>query len=284
MAQDTKFRTYQALKILEFSLRLVPYNYRIHLGGQIMQRMIAPRTGMKERVQENLKFIYPDMPEHQRDEVTGKVINNFGRFYFEFFSSKEFLRRSAHFKLSGEGLEEFRHAASQNKPIIIVSGHFGNYEAVRSHLQLQGFQLGGIYRPMANPYFNKLYTRTMKNYGKPVFPTTLEGTKEIVKFVQAGNILALLNDQYTQDGLEMPFLGAPAKTSPIFAKIALKYGALVIPSFGIRQTDGLDFEVVMERSIQHTDPVTMAIEFNERLGVHINNHIDQWFWIHRRWK
>ena len=284
MAQNTQFRTYLTLKLLEFFLRIFPYKMRISFGGKIMRKIVAPRTDLIDRVEKNLKKIFPDLSNGERDKITNGVIDNFGRFYFEFFSSKEFIKRSANFHLSGKGVLPFKQAASEKKPIIVLSGHFGNYEAVRSHLKLLGYEIAGVYRPMNNQYFNTIYIRTMKNYGQPVFPTSLQGTREIVKHLQGGNIVALLNDQYTSDSLPMPFLGKQANTSHIFAKIAMRYKALVVPAFGIRQSNGLDFKVVLDLPIEHTDPIQMAQEFNNRLGELVKQHVDQWFWIHRRWK
>ena len=48
--------------------------------------------------------------------------------------------------------------------------------------------------------------------------------------------------------------------------------------------NGFDFSVLVEEPIQPTDPATMTQEVNDRLEHQIRQHMDQWFWIHRRWK
>ncbi len=284
MTVNTQLAIYLALRGLEFSFRILPYDHRIRMGGWVMRKMIAPLTDMAERVDANLRHVYPEMHRDTRRQTGRKIIDNFGRFYFEFFSSKEFIRRADRFSLKGSGLEEINQARAQKRVIILVSGHIGNYEAVRSYMKTNDCELAGVYKPMSNRFFNDIYTKRMREYGQPVFATNREGTKDLIDFIKGGNIVSLIVDQHAQDGIRLPFLGLPARTSLGFAKLALKYKALVIPAFGIRQANGLDFDVVLERSIALTDEITMAQEFNSRLESHVERHVDQWFWIHRRWK
>ena len=73
-------------------------------------------------------------------------------------------------------------------------------------------------------------------------------------------------------------------TSLVNAELALKYGAEMIPVYGIRKENGLDFEIVMQDPIPHTDPETMTQTVNDKLEELVRQHMGQWFWIHRRWK
>ena len=59
---------------------------------------------------------------------------------------------------------------------------------------------------------------------------------------------------------------------------------LLVPYFGIRQPDGLSFDVVVESPIPHSDPLTMMTDATKRLEARIADHPEQWFWVHRRWK
>ena len=68
------------------------------------------------------------------------------------------------------------------------------------------------------------------------------------------------------------------------AELALKFNAPLVPTWGIRQDNGLDFEIHIEQPIAHSDPATMTQEMNDRLEVQIRKRMGQWLWIHRRWK
>ena len=73
-------------------------------------------------------------------------------------------------------------------------------------------------------------------------------------------------------------------TSTVTAELALKYGAEIIPFYAIRQPNGLDFRIELHAPIPHSDPMQMTQAMNDDLEEMIRTHMDQWFWIHRRWK
>jgi KDO2-lipid IV(A) lauroyltransferase len=93
----------------------------------------------------------------------------------------------------------------------------------------------------------------------------------------------LLFDIYAR-GARLPFLGQNAKTSLSSAELALRYNALIIPFFGIRQPDGLSFKIELDAPIPHTKPSEMVIAMNQALEARIKDHPHQWFWFHRRFK
>ena len=80
------------------------------------------------------------------------------------------------------------------------------------------------------------------------------------------------------------FFGKPAVTSISTAELALKYGALLVPGYAIRQEDGQSFHLVLNDPIPESDPITMTQAMNDDLETMVRAHMDQWFWMHRRWK
>jgi KDO2-lipid IV(A) lauroyltransferase len=59
---------------------------------------------------------------------------------------------------------------------------------------------------------------------------------------------------------------------------------LLVPVYGIRQADGLHFDLLIEAPIPHTDPVTMTQALNDSLATQVRLRPEQWFWVHRRWR
>ena len=68
------------------------------------------------------------------------------------------------------------------------------------------------------------------------------------------------------------------------AELALKYNAALIPVYGLRDPDGFGFRIIALEEIPHSDPVTMTQAVNDGLEALVRNNMDQWFWVHRRWK
>ena len=104
------------------------------------------------------------------------------------------------------------------------------------------------------------------------------------RHIGRGGLGTLQFDVNNDRGHPIPFLGKPALTALSAAEIALKMNAIMIPYFGIRQADGLNFDVEVEEPIAHSNPETMTAEATQRLEAQIKRQPEQWFWIHRRWK
>jgi len=96
--------------------------------------------------------------------------------------------------------------------------------------------------------------------------------------------MGLLNDQRIGHGADLTFFGHRAKTALSSAEMALKYNCLLIPVYGIRQPDGISFDLLIESPIPHSTPEIMTPALNDSLEVQVRAHMDQWFWVHRRWK
>jgi Kdo2-lipid IVA lauroyltransferase/acyltransferase len=93
-----------------------------------------------------------------------------------------------------------------------------------------------------------------------------------------------LIDQSMRHGADLTFFGHRALTALSAAELALKYDALLIPTYAVRQPDGLSFRVIVENPIPPGPPDQMTQGLNNSLEALIRQHPDQWFWIHRRWK
>jgi len=263
---------------------VLPYKARIAFVGWVVQHVIGPVAGYRARALDNLAMIWPQMPQERRAEIASKCLNNVGRSFIENYSARDFPKRMAKNTPTGAGVAALEKAAEQGKPVILVTGHYGNYEAMRACLVARGYDIGGLYRNMKNPYFNAHYVQTMEAFGGPVFPQGRRGTAGFVRHLKEGGQLVLLFDQHVFGAPALDFLGQPANTALSAAELALRYDALLIPFYGIRQADGVSFDTVLEAPVPHSDAVTMTQALNDSLTARVKADPEQWFWVHRRWR
>lgn len=268
--------------LIGFALML-PYHLRVPLLGAMMRRVVGPLAGYRRRALDNLALIWPDMAPAARLRIANQALDNVGRALIENYSTAEFTARQANVIPTGKGVAALETAMAQGRPVILVSGHFGNYEAARACLVARGARIGGLYRPMTNPYFNAHYVETMTAFGGPIFAQGRAGTAGFVRHLKSGGLLVLLFDQ-SATGEVIDFLGKPAQTAVSAAELALRYGANLIPFYGTRQTDGLSFTVDLESPIPPTTALEMTVALTHSLEARVRAHPGQWFWIHRRWK
>ncbi|QFT59464.1 Lipid A biosynthesis lauroyl acyltransferase [Sulfitobacter sp. THAF37] len=272
-----------AVGIIRCALAL-PYETRVRAVGALMRRVLGPAAGYRRRALDNLARIRPDLPPDRHREIAAGCLDNAGRTFIENYSHKDFPARMAGITPEGPGLTALEDAAARGRPVILVTGHFGNYEATRAALVARGHDIGGLYRDMKNPYFNAHYVKTMEAFGGPVFPQGRRGTAGFVRHLRDGGQLVLLFDQHVQFAPILDFMGAPARTAVSAAELALRYDALLIPFYSIRQPDGVSFRSVLEAPIPHSDPETMTQALNDSLSERVRAHPEQWFWVHRRWR
>jgi len=181
-------------------------------------------------------------------------------------------------------LNALQEARASGKPVLFVTGHFGNFEAPRAALVAKGYQIGGLYRPMSNPYFNTHYAENMHRLSGPVFEQGRRGTMGLLRHMKNGGMGVLLFDIYDARGIPITFMGKPAPTATSAAEIALKTGALLIPMFGVRRQDDLLFDIILQTPVAHGTALEMTMEMTKRLEAMVEEYPEQWFWIHRRWK
>jgi KDO2-lipid IV(A) lauroyltransferase len=273
-----------ALRSIFSLLFALPYPRRVALMGWLAAQVIAPVAGWRARVRANLAHVCPELPKAEVERLARAVPNNAGRTLIEIYSGSDFVARVKDSPIEGPGLDALEQARAQGRPVILVTAHFGNYDVARAALSARGHNMGALYRRMNNPYFNPHYVRSIGNIGQPLFEQGRRGMVQMVKHLRAGGVLGILSDVYFGNGVAMPFFGKPAMTSLATAEMALKYDAVLIPTFAIRQDNGLDFVIRLEPPVPHSDAVTMTQAVNAQLESLVRQHMGQWFWIHRRWK
>ncbi len=265
-------------------MRLLPYPKRIAFGGWFMRRVLAPIAGYDARVRENLALIWPDLPANRVPALTRAVCDNVGRTLAELYSPHEFKAVVADSPLLGTGIEPILEAQRQGRGVILVSGHFGNHDIARAVLAGKGMAVAALYKPQRNPFFDRHFAATIIAISAPLFPRGRRGLADLVTHLKRGGVLGMLIDQHMHHGAALTFLGHRALTALSAAELALKYDCLLIPVYGIRQPDGLHFELLIEPAIPHTDATQMTQALNDSLSAQVRAHPEQWFWVHRRWK
>lgn len=268
--------------LLWLAFRL-PYERRVAMMGGVVRRLGGP-IGYRTRAEDHLAYIHPDMPAAERRRIALAVLDNFGRVLIENYSTADQLARAARWQPQGPGLAQCEAARAAGRPILFVSGHYGNYQAARAAMNVRGYQMGGLYRLMNNPYSNAHYVASVEGVGGKAFARDRRGLAGFVKVLREGGQGAMLIDQYFADGTRLDFLGKPAPTALSAGEMALKYDALLVPIYAERQANGLDFDVTVEAPIPHSDARKMTQALNDSLSARVRARPEQWFWVHRRWK
>lgn len=246
---------------------------------------IGPLVGWRARARANLDMVWPDRPEAERARIARDALRSAAQVTIENFDPDDMKRRAKTFEVSGDGLPALEAAQAAGTPLLLITGHFANHEAVRAAMAARGMEVGAIYRPMHNEGFNTPYLAAMARMGSPIFPSDSKGTGPFLRALRSGTPMLLLNDLNIWKGEKLDFLGHPARTATSAARMAVKTGAVMLPIYAIRDDEDLTrYRVEVDAPVPHTDPITMTEALNRSLEARIHAHPGQWFWIHRRWK
>jgi len=263
--------------------RALPYRARLAFASGFARLLVALVPDLRHRVEMNLRLIFPDMSAAQRRRIRSEMAASFGRTMIEVMTRTAFQRRGAWSGPEGPGWTALQEARAAGKGALLVSGHFGQWEAVRAALTANGIESGALIRPVKNPWLNRDYVACVEAGGRPVVGRDSAGLREIVRHLRRGGIMAVLLDQYAKRGLPIDFLGQPAPSGTFVAELALKYGVPMIPVYGTRQADGLHVAVEFEAPIPPSTPEAMTQAAADSLAARVRARPEQYYWLHRRW-
>ncbi|WP_052500957.1 lysophospholipid acyltransferase family protein [Jannaschia aquimarina] len=270
------------LRTLLRAVAPLPLSTRQEIIARAAAGFVRVTPAMKRRAERNLDLVFPEMGRLDRDALVFEAARNVGRTLTGIWFNADLAHACADLPATGPGLQALRDAKADGRPAIIVSGHFGQWEALRHILMREGLETGALYRPNNNPYYEPIFRAGIERGGAPIIPRGAQGFRQMLRHLKAGGFMALLPDQKMRDGEDLDFLGHPARTPLAAAELALRYDAVLVPAFApwIDGRPAPEFEM----PIPPSDPRTMMADFNARLGSRVRQHPSQWHWFHRRWK
>jgi KDO2-lipid IV(A) lauroyltransferase len=177
------------------------------------------------------------------------------------------------------------------RPIVLVSGHYGNFEITAFMAGLLGFPSYTIARRLDNPYLDRFLNQFRSSYGQFILPK--EGSSgQIDEVLRSGGTIALLGDQAAgPKGCWVEFMGRPASSHKAVALFTLVSGAPLLVAYGKRTGGPLKFEIGLNGV---ADPLSPGEElagvksltqwYNTVLQRVILTAPEQYWWVHRRWK
>jgi KDO2-lipid IV(A) lauroyltransferase len=262
----------------------LPYPKRLDFASALMRGVVATVPRLRGRVENNLRLVFPERTARERRGIRREMGDNFGRTIAEILSNPEFHGQGFWIAPEpGPGVEAILAAASVGTGAVLVTGHFGQWEAGRAWMRSQGVVCAGVYRPVRASEVNAVYLENLEFGGRPIFAKSRRGVRGMVGHVARGGIVAILTDQYQRNAEPLDFLGQPAPTALLPAELALKFNVPLVPIYGIRQPDRLHVQVVVEAPIAHTTASAMMQAVNDSLAAQVRRHPGQYYWLHRRW-
>lgn len=266
--------------------RLIGVDAASAVGGFIGRQIFA-RTRVTQRARDNLAAAFPEKTQTERDIILRAMWDNLGRTVAEYAHLDKFDLSGPDPRIQVNNIEEIEKV--HGKGVLIVSGHFANWEIMPIAASRYGMDGAIVYRPPNNPYVDRYISRARARKGYAEQISKHQGTRRIFTLLRGGKAILLLADQKTNEGIPVPFFGRDAMTTPAPAALALKLKVPMIFASN-KRLGGARFAVTVYPPLAFTpsgdddaDMRAMTVAVNLRLEEMVRADPGQWLWIHRRW-
>jgi KDO2-lipid IV(A) lauroyltransferase len=190
-----------------------------------------------------------------------------------------------------EGIDEIRRPLEEGSGVLILSGHFGNWELLALTLSAYELPLDAVAHTQSNPLFDRDVGERRGRFGMQVIPRS-EGTWKVLRALQKGRAVLLLADQRVINGdVIVEFFGVPTPTARGPAVFAIRTGVPVVVAT-IRALPGemarYRMSFVPLDVVKSDDPEMDVRRLTRGYLATIEDAIrsapEQYFWLHHRWK
>jgi KDO2-lipid IV(A) lauroyltransferase len=233
---------------------------------------------------ENLSMALPELSARERNHLIDGVFASIGRVLATFAQFPKIHRNNVGHWIRCEGMDRVDAALARGRGVIFATGHLGNWELSAFAFALLERPIHVVVRPLDNPWIDALVERYRELSGNQLIGKS-DYIRRILEALRRNEMVGILADQHTQDGVVTDFFGRPASASAGIARIAAGTGAAVIPGFALWSAEEKKYvlrffeEVSMSGDVRaDTQQVQTAME------AVVRQYPDQWLWIHRRWK
>lgn len=270
--------------------RIVPRAWLLRTGRALGGLVATLDRKHLNIARENLRQSFPDWTEERIDRTAHRVWIHFGGVMFDLVRILARGPESLDGLVTIEGREHAERAHASPHGVVLITGHFGNWETHGIVHAQQFGSIGVVARPLDNPSLDRAMTALRESAGNEVIEKEHAMIRS-VRRLKAAQGVAFVVDQNVQEkeGIFVNFFGRPACTTPFAAKLAIKTGAMVLPCRAVMTSD-LRYRVVYDAPI---DPRAFgsgdaAVEALTQAMMNateswIRGEPEQWLWMHRRW-
>lgn len=281
---------YITVKFCSFILCLLPVRLSLFIGRSLGSAMFMLNK-RRAKAYKNLKaaFSREKSPAEIR-RILKNVYQNLGQVLVETLRFPVVDRQYINKFIAIKGFEKIKAARSQGKGVLILTGHFGNWELSGLIGSILDLPLSVLAREQKHSRLNELLNSYREMAGAKVIKKGMS-TRMLIRALRSNEIVGILMDQDAGKlGTFVDFFGRPTSTHSGAFIFAQKTGARMLPVFMVREkgpyhTAHVLDPIGMNYENNSKEEIVRGIqEFSKRLEAYIRKFPSQWLWLHKRWK
>ena len=276
--------------------RYLPLSLIVLMTDGLLAVAFWPLKRLRAHAQESLTIAFGN--EKSAEEINSILRNcfmNLGRGIVEVFC---YIYRpwliSQKIHLTRGSQQHLDNALRENKGVVGISAHFGNFPLMLIYLSQLGYPVHALIRPNRDAGMEKIFKELqvrMKFRAIDSYPRK-ECVRSSFKALRNKEAVVILMDQNTgsSSGVFVNFFGRPAETPTGAVTFAMRTGSPILPIFTVRDGKGTH-KVIIEPHFyleqKATDEETLQYNVQKITAIietYIRQYPTEWAWMHRRWK
>jgi Kdo2-lipid IVA lauroyltransferase/acyltransferase len=280
---------YYVLMVVTWPMQLFPLEFYYVFSDLLyflIYKVARYRTNV---VSKNLHKSFPDKSENEIKTIEKRFYHGFSDMLFETLCFSHINLKKEKKRLVLDNFGVMRKLLDEGKNVILVAGHFGNWEFFQLFDEVLPERNYFVYKRLENNSFDQFYKKLRSRAAIPL--EMKETIKTLFADVKNGDQYAayFISDQRPVRSEINYWLSFMNQDTPVMLgteKIARKTNAAVIYVEMLRIKRGyhkLRFDLIAENAAK-TDEYFVTKAFYQKLERSICEHPDQYFWTHKRWK
>ena len=243
----------------------------------------------KAIVYNNLQKAFPNKNNKEIKNIADGFYNHLCNLIIEIFKITTARKSFINKRVKISNIELIDNYAKKNQTIILVSGHFNNWEWAGQKISICAKQkMISIYKPLNNKDLDQIIKKARTKFGA-IAISMEESMRYIIKTKSQTQIIGIIADQNPVINSSTKWYSFLGREAPFFMgieKIAKKMNYPVVFCDMQKVKNGrynITFEN-LETEPTKTEDGNITKRYIQRLQKQIIDKPSQWLWSHRRWK
>lgn len=281
---------YGLARTLEAAVSALPERAADGVGRRV-GRMVYGLGIRRKVVEENLRLAFPDRREEWIHATARAAYEHLGREAAAILRLSKLDRQAIIDRTVPVGWDAMEDALALGRGVMLVTGHYGNWEIAAATVASRGVPIAAIVRRQGNLLVDQRLNELRARLGVEIV-SQRDAPSRVPRLLRRNAVIGIVGDQDARRaGVFVPFFGRPASTHRGPALFALKLGAAVfscvarrLPGSAVRyEVSGQNVPVPRTGDLE-ADVAVLTAELAARLEGEIRKAPEQYFWFHRRWK
>jgi Kdo2-lipid IVA lauroyltransferase/acyltransferase len=287
------YLVYVALRLVAMILHCFPVEANLRSARLLGDVMFRFDKKHRDRAMGNLRRSFPEMPDDVRSRMARRSMQQLFVFFVEMLFTTRLVKMNTWRKYVE--LRDFQESLAllldKNRGLIMLTGHYGNWEILGYVLATLGFPTTSVARRLDNPYVHDYVLGVRQRRGQKIVDKS-GATGEVTSVLARHGTVGFIADQNAgSKGIFVDFFGRKASTYKSIGLLAMEYKVPVVVGYARRSGDSFHFRVAAQDIIypedwrDQDDPLKYITQrYTRAIEDFVREDPGQYLWVHRRWK